>query len=911
MLLPTGPIKTTSGIYEIHHSTEKRFFKKCNNSSEFEKIELDFSSRSKTFCVALEEFVANQTSQRQEYSSSLFKLEWPIEILQSGIAIYDTPGFNDCPELTDIVIEHMKKCLVFLIVINCGVTDSLQKSLDQLKKLRATGKTLFCVVTHIEDKTVDEQKKSLNDVKTQILKLFPEFNRDNCVMLNPAKALLILKTYQVYEMNHFKFLQVFIPFLSQIFTLKIAEQTNQICSMMERFNQFVKVCCNFCDEEFRKTYVAKLETENRKSNFKEARERLKIKINTLTTDFNVNAVSSIITKFLDKDFKRQFMETAEYTAFPEDIMTAVNWDVEERKLSCPSEGEEYGFDGFLARTKYKFKLIDEYELSFRSAVKLAFNANYVTSIVTTDVLKVYLQMRLVEWVENQMTISLSQIAKQTINIIYQVCSDDLRIVNNAIQHRYQLLARRTMHDLIVNDKYNLILTPMLTNHKKKFSGDVKASIAMGTLGIVLLGEKMHEWIKDYTVEEIRKNPKKFNREVAERVYERISDKMKNEDEQKELLNKLGKGHSLFFGDILSQIERALTDIEQLSQIQEVYENNEEWQRICRDYLDRSNLLLLDIHNFQARNFLQWSLKANQVNVDEHSAVLRSIFDGSIMKYGSLKKQENDEPPQPVSIRSLHHKFDILRVCEEINTSRLINSDNLLYCYGAFLSQNIVHVLTETYNETLEDFLHSNKKLEARNILQMSLQLTEAVDFVLQKIENGEMYDSFVLNTNSVMVTTNLNIKLNIVANKVDFLYQAPEELFPQYMQFNPDKDISRLFSSIYSLGLIYYRLCHRKPEQIFYFKSGKWLLSLQEERESIIPAVEFDYYMNFVKTHHEDQHFQFCTPIIDHDSNNANTVFYDLIQCCCSTNFTERPALNVPLSVIRCLLVRVLRYKDV
>ena len=54
-------------------------------------------------------------------------------------------------------------------------------------------------------------------------------------------------------------------------------------------------------------------------------------------------------------------------------------------------------------------------------------------------------------------------------------------------------------------------------------------------------------------------------------------------------------------------------------------------------------------------------------------------------------------------------------------------------------------------------------------------------------------------------------------------------------------------------------------------------------------------------------HFQFRTPILIMVRSILIVILYDLIQCCCSTNSTERPALNEPLSVLKGLLPRQTR----
>jgi hypothetical protein len=113
-----------------------------------------------------------------------------------------------------------------------------------------------------------------------------------------------------------------------------------------------------------------------------------------------------------------------------------------------------------------------------------------------------------------------------------------------------------------------------------------------------------------------------------------------------------------------------------------------------------------------------------------------------------------------------------------------------------------------------------------------MQLADAIHFLLQSTAFIEMCSTITLNTNSVLIINNDQIKLNIVANKRDFLYQTPEDLFPDFFQKSSDQETVKIQHVVYSLGLIFYRLYHRKPEQIELFNAGRWLIP--NEQSNII-----------------------------------------------------------------------------
>ncbi|CAF0851072.1 unnamed protein product [Adineta steineri] len=289
-------------------------------------------------------------------------------------------------------------------------------------------------------------------------------------------------------------------------------------------------------------------------------------------------------------------------------MAAVDWNAKETRTCTNSNESEYVFFSFIQQRTRRYEIIDEYELSFLSALKSIFNKD-VKSIDSTDAFKVYLQYQLIIWIDQQMTTLLSKMAEQTMEDAYYICRDDLRIANNAIQRRYQQLTSTAIYDSRTKERYSSVIIPIITNHKKIFSGEIKALLGVSTVALVILVEWISDWFKGYTEEQIGSNPQKFNREVAERLYQRISDKLTDKNEEKKFVDNLTKNPLISLGNIVADFERAFVDIGQLSQLPETRENVVEWKK--------------------ARNLSLQSLKIEQLKIEEQIPIYRSSFDGSV------------------------------------------------------------------------------------------------------------------------------------------------------------------------------------------------------------------------------------------------------------------------------------------
>jgi hypothetical protein len=533
--MPVDTIKTTSGICEIRYSSTKCFSIAPGNGKQFQKVDLDFNS-TVLFSSALKNYVANQTTARNDICHVKCRLEWPIELLKSGLVLFDSPGSNDTDILTTLVMNNLKKYFVFICVIQRGITDSLRNLLTQLKINGLTGESIFCIVTHLNDKSQEEQQKAIENVKKEMKILFENFNGEHCVMLNPKQSLYALKKYEVYHITHFNFLKVFIPFISNILSLKLSTMTDIVRSMLQRLNmKVIKLAYDLSDVEFAKAVKNCSELKERQRQFQTGKERLETKTRPIAEKFNVDAIETIVIRFHENGFRQRFMKTAHDIILPTDVKDVIEWSDLQKTISNEENTTEYGYLEFFGRVRNRRKLTDEYELSLLSAICLNYKENAKEAISEVDFYKIYIQLQLIDWIDNSFTMILQEKAEAAMEEVWKKCSEDLQLFDTAIKNSYQFLLRENANDPSVKQKYHSILEPIITNHVKIFSGRKKAVLVTFTLGIALAAESIYDRVKGYTLNGIQKDSHNFITAVAERLYERISNKLKKAEEKQDYI----------------------------------------------------------------------------------------------------------------------------------------------------------------------------------------------------------------------------------------------------------------------------------------------------------------------------------------------------------------------------------------
>ena len=169
-------------------------------------------------------------------------------------------------------------------------------------------------------------------------------------------------------------------------------------------------------------------------------------------------------------------------------------------------------------------------------------------------------------------------------------------------------------------------------------------------------------------------------------------------------------------------------------------------------------------------------------------------------------------------------------------------------------------------------------------IHLALELAQCIQYLHRK----QIFCSSI-HPNSIVITSNQHIKLNVFNANDDFLYVSPERLL-RYRNVLPFLD------NIYAFGLVLYRLFHTDPNEIEAFHAGKWLLPSVQNINDI--DVTKAYYLDYVRQNHSTIAFQ-----IPRINQRVDNIIEKLIIACCSVNVKQRPGMNAIISILNTVKV--------
>jgi serine/threonine protein kinase len=236
----------------------------------------------------------------------------------------------------------------------------------------------------------------------------------------------------------------------------------------------------------------------------------------------------------------------------------------------------------------------------------------------------------------------------------------------------------------------------------------------------------------------------------------------------------------------------------------------------------------------------------------------------------------------VHIRQLTDEFNVLDIHNECETLSITNNyQHILHCYGVYTENSKIFVVTEPIYLKLETFLSDTTGvlLTTEERIQLALELAQCIQYL-----HREKVFFSCIHPKSIMITADQHIKLNVVGEKDDFLYISPERLLRR-------RDITPFYDNIYAFGLVLYRLFHTDANDIELFRSGKWLLPLVENIDTI--DVSKTYYIDYVYRNHSSMKFQ-----MPKMNPTVNETIKELIRACCSVDVQQRPDINVIITIL-------------
>lgn len=908
-LMRTSAIKTTFTVCEIRYSERKKYSVAETEGSEF--VEQSYPSCGRETIT---------TSDRRQLDYVRERYECPIDLLKGGIVIADSPGLNENERLTNLVQTYMKECLVFICVINRGITDSLQNLLNELKNAgRTSAKSIFFVVTHLDDKESADQQRALDQIHCELGQLYEDYDPANhCCMLNPDKAFKTYMNHHFYERAHYEFLQKFIPFLANALKIKLEYLFNDLYDIFERLDTAIQVKYNQSIMESHQCNAIAQRILLKKKHFDQAKDRIKAKTKPLSNNFD----KDVLKKMLEKCDNHQFKDELEQDVVPLKLPAQDRTEVTigelkfTRKEKKDSEWRVHltKGDAWNVFKRYKFSLLLTKSLLMEEPTEVPATTTATTTsmkkytVNSVDLCKIYCQYHLSQSIQKKMALILDEKTKEITQNIWKICQEDLQAIDEEIMEAYHQLTdvRNGRGDTRQLQRQRKTILQRMTDSGRTLDFFMRTKLWLVThkFDIPLHVEAIADWFKGLTYKEIMENENNFKLRVAQYFHRRIVEKLKKQKDNLEAEivravkeesksvenarsvspNRMGDNQetvdsSTIVDSVLGVFEKVYTEIEQLARTVQTGVDAKKWEEICLDYMFQSEPIKHLLNNFRAVHLLTWPLKSDQVICEMDKPLFssensRQTYEGQLMI--------DAESLIPVHIHQLTQDYNVLDIHSQCETLMITNNHpHILRCYGVYHNDSKLFVVTEPIHMKLEQLLSdaTGGLLSIDERIQMALELAQCIQYL-----HREKVLCTSIHPGSILITADQHIKLNVVGEEEDFRYLSPERLLRR-------RDIDPFYDNIYAFGLVLYRLFHTDVNEIELFRSGRWLLSPIE----VIQVVDVTkgYYLDYVHQNHSTMTFE-----IPRMNQTINSTIKKLIRACCSVGVQQRPDMNVIISIL-------------
>lgn len=906
-LMRTSAIKTTFTVCEIRYSERQKYSIAETERSAF--IEQPYPSSVHDTMI---------TNDRRQLDYVRERYECPIDLLKGGIIIADSPGLNENETLTNLVQAYMRDCLVFICVINRGITDSLQNLLNELKSAgRTSAKSIFFVITHLDDKEPNDRERALNQIHCELGQLYEEYDPINhCCMLNPDKAFKTYKNHHFYEQAHYEFLQKFIPFLANALKIKLEYLFHDLYDIFERLDTAVHVKYNQSIMESHQCYAISQRILLKKKHFDLAKDRIKAKTKPLSNNFDQDVVEKMLRKCDNHQFKDELEQEIVPLKLP--AQDRVEITIGELKFTRKDK-KDTDWRAHLTKgearsvfKRYKFSLLLAKHILTEDPAEVPATTTTSTKkymVNSVDLCKIYCQFHLSQVIQKKMALILDEKTKEITQEIWKICQEDLQAIDEEIMDAYQQLTdvRNGRGDTQKLQRQRTTLLHRMTDSGRSMDFFMRTKLWLVThkFEIPLHVEALTDWFKGLTYKEIMENENNFKLRVTQYFHRRIVEKLKKQKEnlEAEMIravkeenkimvdtarsaspNRSGDNQetvdsSTIVDSVLGVFEQVYTEIEQLAQTVQTGADARKWEEICLNYMFQLEPIKHLLNNFRAVHLLTWPLISNQV-ICEMGKPLFISEDGRRTYEGHL--MIGAEPLIPVHIHQLTQDYNVMDIHSQCQTLAITNNHpHILHCYGVYHHDSSLFVVTEPIHSKLEQLLSDAVRGSLKNDerIQMALELAQCIQYL-----HREKLLCTSIHPNSILITADQRIKLNVVGEEEDFRYLSPQRLLRR-------RDIDPFYDNIYAFGLVLYRLFHTDVNEIALFRSGRWLLPPNEVIQGL--DVPKDRYLDYVHQNHSTMTFEM--PKMNYTINNT---IKSLIRACCSFEVQQRPDMNVIISIL-------------
>lgn len=156
-LLPSDVNPCTALLTILRYGPEKRVTVHFNDGKPAEQI--DFASFKQRYTIHPEEAKCLEQSQQQAFPDvSHAVVEYPLELLQKGIEIVDSPGLNDTEARNNLSLGYLNNCHAVLFVLRAAQPCTLAERRYLENYIQDRGLTIFFLIN-----AWDQVKESLID----------------------------------------------------------------------------------------------------------------------------------------------------------------------------------------------------------------------------------------------------------------------------------------------------------------------------------------------------------------------------------------------------------------------------------------------------------------------------------------------------------------------------------------------------------------------------------------------------------------------------------------------------------------------------------------------------------------------------------------------------------------------------
>ncbi|BFZ08698.1 hypothetical protein BsWGS_11737 [Bradybaena similaris] len=323
-LMPTSDLRCTAAIVEISYgSSPQAIAHYRDDSSGKAKTPVLFKPDSlenlESFLKKLEYIITTRDEETDESPFEKVQLQWPLEMLEGGITIVDSPGVGDSKGLPQFLSAYMEKAFGFVYVIDS--TTSIHKHrLGQLllKAIESNdgfdhSTTLF-VCNHWDKVPPSDTERVKDSLADRLSMILPGMSKTQLYAISVKQAALDVEYGQVRP-EHQQLIEGIRRFLPQTMRGKLRIYYRYLSSVIKRSLYSLRISYVMHKEkleEIRKNYTS---VENRitilQKNSKEKLEKMRHEVKRASFDAGSQALT-----YLDSMHQRTRLITWSDTECP-------------------------------------------------------------------------------------------------------------------------------------------------------------------------------------------------------------------------------------------------------------------------------------------------------------------------------------------------------------------------------------------------------------------------------------------------------------------------------------------------------------------------------------------------------------------------------------------------------------------